>query len=390
MAPGRADPADWQRSPEACLAAAPGDGKSRALLREAATPALRPFLGLVTPEFQRWTSAHFDGYARAFLAETGRIVDRENRGISHSEGQGYGMLLAVQADDGQAFSRIWRFTRKNLRRPDHLFSWKYDPRGNPAVADLNNASDGDVLIASALALAAIRWDRPDYLAAAIETARDIRTLLLVDYRGYTLLLPGIEGFVRLPVPHKFARLLGIPALQSPVINLSYWIFPFLELLDTIDPDPLWVKLEASGLELLSRTPDLPTEWSVVSEAGTLEPAPGRPAGFGYNAVRIPLYLQMAGYRLPNVERRLLAVWGMPGPDRPFTFGHRSTLRRDYMNLAGFRLVHGLLACRATGMPVAPELLWAQVESYYATSIWLLAINVLYTYEPQCFPHEAGP
>jgi len=35
-------------------------------------------------------------------------------GISHSEGQGYGMLLAVAADDRPTFDLLWGWTRAQL------------------------------------------------------------------------------------------------------------------------------------------------------------------------------------------------------------------------------------------------------------------------------------
>ncbi len=38
-------------------------------------------------------------YREKFLAPDGRIVDTGNGDISHSEGQGYGLLLSVAADD---------------------------------------------------------------------------------------------------------------------------------------------------------------------------------------------------------------------------------------------------------------------------------------------------
>jgi endoglucanase len=38
-------------------------------------------------------------FRRRYLLPEGRIVDTGNRNVSHSEGQGYAMLAAVQADD---------------------------------------------------------------------------------------------------------------------------------------------------------------------------------------------------------------------------------------------------------------------------------------------------
>lgn len=50
-------------------------------------------------------------YKGAFLDSGGRIIDTGNGNISHSEGQGYGMWLAVLADNLSDFELIWSFTR---------------------------------------------------------------------------------------------------------------------------------------------------------------------------------------------------------------------------------------------------------------------------------------
>src|SRR3546814_3145959 len=44
----------------------------------------------------------WQGYKTRFLTPEGRIVDNGNGGVSHSEGQGYGMALAQAAGDGAA------------------------------------------------------------------------------------------------------------------------------------------------------------------------------------------------------------------------------------------------------------------------------------------------
>jgi endoglucanase len=53
-----------------------------------------------------------------FLASDGRIVDTGNGGISHSEGQGYGLLVAEAAGDRASFDRLWHWTDAHLSRQD--------------------------------------------------------------------------------------------------------------------------------------------------------------------------------------------------------------------------------------------------------------------------------
>ncbi len=69
-------------------------------------------------------------YRERFVTPQGRVVDTGNGGISHSEGQGYGMLLAVAADDRATFERIWTWTRANLMvRDDQLLAWRWSRSG---------------------------------------------------------------------------------------------------------------------------------------------------------------------------------------------------------------------------------------------------------------------
>ncbi|MEK1944510.1 MAG: glycosyl hydrolase family 8, partial [Ensifer adhaerens] len=53
-------------------------------------------------------------YKTKFLDPGGRIIDDGNGGISHSEGQGYGLWLAVLAGSAADFELIWSFTRREL------------------------------------------------------------------------------------------------------------------------------------------------------------------------------------------------------------------------------------------------------------------------------------
>jgi endo-1,4-beta-D-glucanase Y len=109
----------------------------------AATAASTPAGAEATVQPSEWNL-----YKARFLDPAGRIVDNANGNISHSEGQGYGLLLSYLADDRGDFDRIWSFTRTEmLVRNDGLAAWKWDPLAKPHVSDTNNATDGDLLMA---------------------------------------------------------------------------------------------------------------------------------------------------------------------------------------------------------------------------------------------------
>jgi endoglucanase len=222
-------------------------------------------------------------YQQCFISPEGRIIDTGNGKVSHSEGQGYGMLFAVAYDDRQTFERIWQWTQTHLHvREDNLFAWQWVPNEQGgAVRDLNNASDGDICIAWALARAGTRWHEPAYLAAATAISRDIRSKLLRSRDQVVLLLPG---------EHGFEKPTGL------TVNLSYWIFPAFAELQQLDPAPEWERLTQTGLQLLKSARfgrwQLPPDWLRVQDPPAI--AGEFPSTFGYNAMRIPLYLIWAG------------------------------------------------------------------------------------------------
>jgi endoglucanase len=224
-------------------------------------------------------------YKTDFLAPEGRVIDTGNHGVSHSEGQGYGMLLAESQDDRATFELLWEWTSKHLaRRNDHLFSWRWNPDkgGGGQVDDVNDATDGDLLIAWALARAGERWKNSAWSESARMIAQDIRAKLVRRSSYGVILLPGEVGFTK---------------SNGYIVNLSYWIFPAFRALNRISASAVWRELEASGLSLLRKAEFgswmLPPDWLLV-EGKELRVAPGFPPVYGYNAVRIPLYQAWAG------------------------------------------------------------------------------------------------
>ena len=150
-------------------------------------------------------------YKKQFLAADGRVLDIGNGRVSHTEGQGYAMLFAVAANDPATFDSVWTWTRKTLRRPDGLFSWRYIPGAQSTVPDKNNATDGDLVICWALARAATAWGRPADHDAALDLATALHAVIDEDGED-AFLKPGVEGFT---------------GEGKRVVNLSYWVFPAL-------------------------------------------------------------------------------------------------------------------------------------------------------------------
>ncbi|MBF0281506.1 MAG: glycosyl hydrolase family 5 [Zetaproteobacteria bacterium] len=236
-------------------------------------------------------------YKQRFLQQDGSIVDISNGSIRHSEGQGTGLLLAVANNDKESFDLIWKWTQSNLQlqSDNKLFAWKWQPQ-SPHVSDLNNATDGDILIAWALLRASEKWNLPTYKQQALMILNDIERLLVYSYQGNLLLLPGQYGF-----KHE----------DGIVINLSYWIFPALRHFSKIQPNkPIWNDLIQSGQQLMEDGHfgpwNMPADWLMVGEHLMLRK--NVPQHFGLDAVRIPLYLIWGGYSSHIAVKRVSHFW----------------------------------------------------------------------------------
>ena len=236
-------------------------------------------------------------YQQRFISPEGRVLDTGNGNVSHSEGQGFGMLLAVAYDDQQTFRRLWSWTAKNLQvRNDKLFAWRWSPsETGGAVHDSNNATDGDLLLAWALCRAGERWAEPSYREAAAAISQDIRHKLLRHDAQAVYLLPGAVGFEK---------------PTGTIVNLSYWIFPAFIELAQLDPAPIWEQLSQTGLMLLQTARfgrwQLPPDWLTLHDPLTV--ARDFPPHFGYNAIRIPLYLIWAKREDHRILQPYLDFW----------------------------------------------------------------------------------
>ncbi|WP_313442436.1 glycosyl hydrolase family 8 [Novosphingobium sp.] len=219
-----------------------------------------------------------------YVKPDGRIVDTGNNGVSHSEGQSYGLLFAYQAGDADAFAKIAAWTQTHLSRADMaLHVWRYDPSSPNPVADQNNATDGDLVIAWALGMAGQRWNRGDYTARAAQIRSAIRSHCVIERHGRRLLLPGIQGFVN-----------G----DEVTLNPSYFAWPALDAFVRLDGQQVWGPIisDSEAITRLARfgTHRLPSDWIVINGANQVAPARDKPPRFGYDAIRVPLYAAVSG------------------------------------------------------------------------------------------------
>lgn len=223
-----------------------------------------------------------------FISRDGRVIDQLNGAISHSEGQGYAMFLAVHHNDREIFDTVWAWTKYNLqvRGSDHLLAWKWGQRksGIWSILDLNNATDGDILVAWALLRAGQQWQDDNLVQEASLLAAEVLQALQCTWQELVLIMPGYFGF---------------NDVHELVFNPSYLIFPAFQDFATAWPDQSrqWQRIHDDGILLLNRLAfsplALPPDWArLTSETARVDES--RSPWFGYDAIRIPLYLALAG------------------------------------------------------------------------------------------------
>lgn len=313
---------------------------------------------VMTLLFSPFTQAShaWEVYKSRFLMPDGRIIDTANNSISHSEGQGFAMLIAVANNDQETFDKLWHWTKETLQNKSNgLFYWRYNPASATPVADKNNAADGDTLIAWALLKAEARWQNKQYGKASDEITKSLLANMVINYAGYTIMLPGKEGF----------------NLNSEVIlNPSYFIFPAWSDFAKRSHLQAWQVLIKDGQTLLAKmgqgTANLPTDWVSLRADGELSPAKDWPARMSYDAIRIPLYLYLYDKKSP-----LLLPWCA-------WFSQFSRLQTPaWINVqtnekAPYMMSGGLLAVRDLTMGVAltaPQI--TPKVDYYSASLSML-------------------
>jgi endoglucanase len=330
----------------------------------AAAPALQAASGGATIPAADWRA-----YQTKFVREDGRVVDDGNGGISHSESQGYGMLLAFLAGDRAGFEKIWTFTRLELLiRDDGLSAWRWDPAANPRVTDINNASDGDLLIAYALGLAGTAWKVPTYLVAGRKIATALGDQVVRRVNGKLLLMPAVQGFDRSDRP------------DGPVVNLSYWVFEAFPMLTRLAPKVDWSGLSEQGVALIdafASAGKLPPEWTSIRERPA--PAAGFEAVFGYNAFRVPLYLLRAGLTDRGRLALLHDAWANGPGIIDFATGRRTTPLPE----PGYRMVQASVACALNGTRIPDDLRRFEPTLYYPSTLHLLSQSLITDRYPQC-------
>jgi endo-1,4-beta-D-glucanase Y len=258
-------------------------------------------VGLVTTcTAQEWTPL-WRSYAAAFMDGQIRVIDRDDRDRTTSEGQAYALFFALVANDRPRFDRLLHWTARNIADGDlgarlPAWLWGQAPDGQWRVLDDNSASDADVWMAYTLLEAGLAWKEPRYTALGQAIAARIaadETALLPEF-GWVL-VPGGRGF---------------KDGDSYRLNVSYVPLQVFVRLGDLLPDGPWRQIAANIPALVGRSAPhgFASDW--------LEAAPGpafAPSGLAsYDAIRVYLWAGMLDAATPGRDPLLKALPGMAG------------------------------------------------------------------------------
>ncbi len=246
-----------------------------ALLSGCSSKTDTPTTATTTPEAKNLAVAFLDRYVES----NGRVVRWDQGGDSVSEGQGYGLLLAVAAHDAARFAAIWTWDKDNLQQPDGLFAYHWS---NGAVVGTGNATDADLDTAWALVLGATAFDQPSYKKAGLAVASAILANETVVSAGRIELVAG-----------PWAR-------HAPYsVDPSYFSPEAMVALAAASGDGRWSQLAVNSQRLVydlqggDTTRSLPPDWAQLSASGTVTPSSppsgGGPPSYGLDAQRLPIW-----------------------------------------------------------------------------------------------------
>lgn len=220
--------------------------------------------------------------------QDGWIIDNYSKKV-HSEGMGVGMLAAVHQRDFAKFKSLWANAQK-MQRDDFLFAWDYD-LNTMKVADNNNATDGDLYIAGALLQASKVFNMPQYRKEAVAILATVEDKLIQPTTHGLVLSPAESGFEEDGVA---------------VINLSYYLLPLFDDFQQATGNNKWLSLKQEALAMLKYAYfgkyQLPPDWLMLTDP--VSPWHNRDKVFGYEAIRIPLYVYRTQPGHPVVSRFL--------------------------------------------------------------------------------------
>jgi endoglucanase len=241
----------------------------------------------------------WEAFKDNFISADGRVIDVGSADArTVSEGQAYGLFLALIANDRPQFEKLLDMTQNILAQGDltkHLPAWLWGKRsdGTWGVIDSNPASDADLWLAYTLLQAGHIWHERRFTALGTLLARQVLSQETARLPGLGWsLLPGSKGF------H--------PSADIWRLNPSYAPLQVLRGLNAALPEHAkWRQLIETSRRLLIETAPhgFSPDWAQYQSAkgkpgftlGTATSALG-----SYNAIRVYLWAGMLDRTDPDL------------------------------------------------------------------------------------------
>ena len=311
-------------------------------------------------------------FLNKYVASDGRVIRYDQGGDSVSEGQAYGLLLAVAVHDAARFASVWTWDKENLQQPNGLFAYHWS---NGAVVGTGAATDADLDTAWALVLGAKTFHEPTYRKDGLAVADAILANETVVSNGRIELVAG-----------PWARNAPYP------VDPSYFSPEAMAALASASHDSQWTKLAANSQRLVTElqggnpAPVLPPDWALLQTTGEIAasapPSGGGPVAYGLDAQRIPVWYAAdctaSGRALPAAEWHIIS--GLPGSGAYQSYSLTGAVQLSYTNNLG--VVASAASAFAAGQPSEGQALLAQAQknigqTYYGDA-WVALGTVLLT------------
>ncbi|MBU9721776.1 MULTISPECIES: glycosyl hydrolase family 8 [Bacillaceae] len=204
--------------------------------------------------------------------DMGYMVDTGNTDV-RTEGQSYGMMMAVQMDNKEVFDRIWTWTMKHMYMTEGkhagYFAWSCQLDGKKNA--YGPAPDGEEYFVLALFFASNRWGDGEGIYEYSKWAKDIlRSMIHNGENG--------EGFPMFNPENKLIKFIPDCEFSDP----SYHLPHFYELMSlwTYPEDQQFIKEAAAASREYLKTACHP-ETGLAAEYAHYDGSPNHIRGFGH-------------------------------------------------------------------------------------------------------------
>lgn len=209
---------------------------------------------------------HPVGEDMGYLLDTGNLDVR-------TEGQSYGMMMAVQLDRKDIFDRIWKWTRTYMYMTSGVhagyYAWSCNPDGTPRSN--GPAPDGEEYFAMALFFASHRWgDGPPPFDYSVQARELLHTCLHKGENG--------DGYPMWNRDNKLIKFIPEVEYSDPSYHLPHF-YELFALWANEEDRAFWAEAAAASREYLKIACHPQT--GLAPEYAHYDGTPNNDRGFGH-------------------------------------------------------------------------------------------------------------